>query len=94
MKIYNTSEYTLFYQSTFTNYGNLHQLKWNPVESHQLLLAHQNRLNIFDSERKTIILTLGSSGKEHLADCTWKNNDIIIGRHRQQILIWDKRINR
>jgi prophage tail gpP-like protein len=51
-------------------------------------------LNIFDSERKTIALTLGCNGKEHLADCTWKNNDIIIGRHRQQILIWDKRVNR
>ena len=60
----------------------------------QLLLAHQNRLNIFDSDRQTIGLTLSSNGKEHLADCTWKDSDIIIGRHRQQILIWDKRINR
>ncbi|CAF3534953.1 unnamed protein product [Rotaria socialis] len=94
VKIYNASQYSLSYQFVFSNHGVLHQLKWNPTESNLLLLAHQSRLNIFDFEHKTIGLTLNYDGKEHLADCTWITNDIIIGRHRQQILIWDKRASR
>jgi hypothetical protein len=38
VKIYDTSQYNLSYQSTFANYGILHQLKWNPLESHLVYL--------------------------------------------------------
>lgn len=60
----------------------------------QLLLAHQNQISLLDCERKVIDVTLNSTGREHLADCTWKCNDVVVGRHRQQILVWDKRVGR
>jgi WD40 repeat protein len=34
VKIYNASKYQLTYQSTFSNHGVLHELKWNPIDSH------------------------------------------------------------
>ncbi|CAF0947571.1 unnamed protein product [Adineta ricciae] len=94
VKIYNPSQSQLCHEVTFANHGVLHKIEWNPKESPLLLLAHQNRLNIFDCQRKTINLSLNSTGKEHIADCTWKSNDVLVGRQRQQILIWDKRISR
>lgn len=93
VKIYDTSSYQLTFEKTFY-YGNLHQLKWNPIESHLLLLSHQNHLNIFDTHRQTIDSTLSNIGKEHLADCTWLNKNLIIGRHRHHLLIWDRRVSR
>jgi len=93
VKIFDTSSYHLALEKTFY-YGNLHQLKWNPLESHFLLLAHQNHLNIFDTQRQIVDQNLSNTGKEHLADCTWLSKDLIIGRHRHHLLIWDKRISR
>ena len=34
VKIYNASQYNLSGQFIFVNHGVLHQLRWNPIESH------------------------------------------------------------
>ena len=51
-------------------------------------------MKIFDIEKEKLDTILTHRAHEPLADCAWKNRDVLIARHRQQLLIWDKRTSR
>ena len=65
VKIFDTSSYNLALEKTFY-YGNLHQLKWNPLESH-FVIKPNVKLFLFQYELCLFsVITRSSKSFEHL----------------------------